>query len=481
MDFVGSNNPLRRGQQGEKSSSNTSKSMMMASEQHQQEEQQEWAKHHHRRSQERRMKRLTNCLNPCEVFYRLLFVLSHSTLVISIPCFIVAWILYHYLGDPSLDFMPGNATLSWWLDSQWQPLLAQREVGSSRSLSTGVIKIKNLLDRWEEPVNKLDKSTKSSVHDILKFRKALTYMDLEHPFREAFGLASTRDELIKSAQTLFQQLLKLSPGLQCLPYSVLAVLSQNLDGSVDIVMKKTIRNRFRADAQGEISMLSFVQTCDVVYRRLRYFRASVGNSSVFDKVLENIINGFFAIGLTIVILSLLHFDPWPLLVSVSTLLVSLAFAIGPTAAKAIEGIILIAGLRYVTLPILQSRKETISLKVLKSFCLDACSFERPFDIGDRIIIADSPGQPTAGMNDSWFVEGIFPHRFVVHAALAKFSHLTLCFGFIDITLFSTTLRLASNNEVAMVSNGAISGTRITNCARSKNAVVNHYEAPFQPP
>jgi hypothetical protein len=50
-------------------------------------------------------------------------------------------------------------------------------------------------------------------------------------------------------------------------------------------------------------------------------------------------------------------------------------------------------------------------------------------------------------------------------------HLTL-FWSADITLFSTTLRLAATNEVAIVSNGTISGTRITNCARSKNAVVS---------
>lgn len=42
----------------------------------------------------------------------------------------------------------------------------------------------------------------------------------------------------------------------------------------------------------------------------------------------------------------------------------------------------------------------------------------------------------------------------------------------DITLFSTTLRLGANNEVATISNGAIASTRITNCQRSKNAVVN---------
>ncbi len=161
-------------------------------------------------------------------------------------------------------------------------------------------------------------------------------MDLEHPFGVAFGPASTRDELIQSAQNLYQRLLKLAPGFYGLPYSVLAVLSDNDDGTVDKNLKKSIETLFRADADGEIPILSFIQSCDVVYRKLRYFRASVGNASVIDKVLEGMINGVYNFGLTIVMLSLLNFNPWPLLVSVSTLLVSFAFAIGPTAAKAIE-------------------------------------------------------------------------------------------------------------------------------------------------
>lgn len=204
------------------------------------------------------------------------------------------------------------------------------------SSSSGLIRIKNLLDRWEEPVNKLDKASASSVNDILKFRKALTYMDLENPFGEAFGPASTRNELLKSAQILYQRLLRLSPGSHALPNSVFSVLSENEDGTIDRDIKKSVNYLFPADGDGEIPILAFLQNCDVVYRRLRYFRASVGNSSVIDRVLERIIDGFFAFGLTVVILSLLNFNPWPLLVSVSTLLVSFAFAIGPTAAKAIE-------------------------------------------------------------------------------------------------------------------------------------------------
>jgi small-conductance mechanosensitive channel len=41
----------------------------------------------------------------------------------------------------------------------------------------------------------------------------------------------------------------------------------------------------------------------------------------------------------------------------------------------------------------------------------------------------------------------------------------------DITLFSTTLRFGASNEVATISNGSIASSRITNCARSANAMV----------
>lgn len=161
-------------------------------------------------------------------------------------------------------------------------------------------------------------------------------MDLENPFGEAFGRASNRDELINSAQELYYRLLRLSPGSFSLPFSVLSVLVENDDGTIDRNLKRSIETIFRADRDGEIPFLAFVQSCDVVYRKLRYFRASVGNASVIDKVLESILNGLYAFGLTVVIMSLLNFNPWPLLVSISTLLVSFAFAIGPTAAKAIE-------------------------------------------------------------------------------------------------------------------------------------------------
>ena len=64
-------------------------------------------------------------------------------------------------------------------------------------------------------------------------------------------------------------------------------------------------------------------------------------------------------------MSVMKLNPWTLLVSLSTVLVSFAFALGPSAAKLIEGMIMIA-------------------------------VRRPYDLGDRIAIV----QPTGAPDDS---------------------------------------------------------------------------------
>jgi len=283
--------------------------------------------------------------------------------------------------------------------------------------SSSRLPIKELLDRWDEEaiIDKRDKSFDASVNDLLKFRRAITYMNLDYPFSEAFGKASTRNEMILSAEAVYDRLMMLSPGSTALPGSVFKILFLNQDGTEDKEKKRAIGNLLRPDGHNNVPLVSFVQSCDTVYKRLRYFRASVGNSSVIDHVLESIINAIFYFALGLLVLSLLKLNPWPLLVSTSTLLVAGSFAVGPSCAKAVEGILVIVG-------------------------------RRPYDIGDRIIITNSPGGEVPPMSMSWIVE--------------------------DISLFSTTLRHNASNEISTVSNASIAGARITNCARSKNAIVH---------
>jgi len=159
--------------------------------------------------------------------------------------------------------------------------------------------------------------------------------------------------------------------------------------------------------------------CDAVYKKIRYLRAGVGNATLIDSVLENIFNSVFGFALVLTLMSILQLNPWTLLVSMSTVLVSFAFALGPSAAKLIEGMIMIA-------------------------------FRRPFDLGDRISIVDCIGAPDnsddPGYHDTWIVE--------------------------DCNLFTTTIRLSRTNEVSTVNNGNIANTRIVNHGRSMRALVN---------
>jgi hypothetical protein len=233
--------------------------------------------------------------------------------------------------------------------------------------SSSHLPILELLDKWDDPINEQDKaccvlvrgqatfltlyvltfsvplviqpeSNEASVSDILKFRKALTYMNIEIPFSEAFGKASRRHEMIVSAEDVYNCLLKLSSGEDdALPGLVFQILYLNEDGSEDKVKKRALGNLLQPDWHDNIQFVSFIQSCDIVYRKLRYFRASVGNSSVIDHFLERIIDSVFFSALGLIVLDMLKLNPWPLLVSTSsTLLVAGSFAEGPSCAKAVE-------------------------------------------------------------------------------------------------------------------------------------------------
>lgn len=174
------------------------------------------------------------------------------------------------------------------------------------------------------------------MDDILKFEQAVAYMNQDYPFSENFGKVTTRDELIVAAESLYKRLLMLVPGSKLLPFCTLERVTADDDGSEDQEKKALLKHLFRANVRGDLTIISFVQSCDFVYRRLRYFRASVGNAKVIDKQAEIIINAGFRFLLFLFIISMLKFNPWTLLVSMSTLLVTASFAVGPSCAKGIE-------------------------------------------------------------------------------------------------------------------------------------------------
>jgi small-conductance mechanosensitive channel len=72
----------------------------------------------------------------------------------------------------------------------------------------------------------------------------------------------------------------------------------------------------------------------------------------------------------------------------------------------------------------------------------------PYDIGDRIALSDVEEDTKSSGSSTWFVEGV--------------------------TLFTTTVRYATTNEVASLANGSLANSRIINAARSPKANVQVY-------
>jgi hypothetical protein len=143
--------------------------------------------------------------------------------------------------------------------------------------------MKDVLERWEEPVTSRDQIEDVPMEDVLRFRRALAFMDEADPFGEDFGPAATRDECIESAHHVFSGLEKVSSKSKKVPFTVFELLCMKDDGVMDTKKRTALRRLFRPDADESLSLLMFVTSCDSVYRRLRYFRASVENGTALDQ------------------------------------------------------------------------------------------------------------------------------------------------------------------------------------------------------
>jgi hypothetical protein len=164
----------------------------------------------------------------------------------------------------------------------------------------------------------------------------LNFLDNDLPFGESFGTVRDRNDEIEGSHRIYYKLLKCSPEKKELPFEVLSWVSYDDKDIQDDGKLRALRRLFRPDARGHVSLLAFVQSCDMVYKRFRYFHASVVNASVIDDQLERIINCFFWLVLTMLLLSIMKINPWPLLLSMTSLLVSVSFALGPSVSKYVE-------------------------------------------------------------------------------------------------------------------------------------------------
>ncbi|KAL7540415.1 hypothetical protein ACHAXR_010092, partial [Thalassiosira sp. AJA248-18] len=302
---------------------------------------------------------------------------------------------------------------------------------SSKNLmgSSAKLAIMQLLEEWEEPDIKANAKAKASIKDILQFRQAISLMDDTYPFTPAFGPARTRAMCVDSSERLFETLQQRTTKSSrlLLPFETISEIAYDAKGVLMRDKVKALIRLFRPDRKGFLTKLDFVSSIDDVYKDLRLFRASLANSSSIDDSFETIVNTlFFTLSIFIVLL-IGGFTLWEPILSFSAFFFSFSFMFGPASSKYFEGILLIF-------------------------------IRRPYDIGDKIALSDPENDTSASGSSTWFVERV--------------------------TLFTTTCRFATTNEVATYSNGSLARLRIINAKRSPKAIVYVYmkfgsDVPYQ--
>lgn len=223
---------------------------------------------------------------------------------------------------------------------------------------------------------------------------------------------------MESAEEIFDLLISKSPNTeQKLPFETIVELAEGKDGELMHDKVKALVRLFRPDRKGFLTKLDFVTSVDQVYRELRLFRVNLSNSQQIDESFQGLINILHYFLVTLVVLIIMGFNNWESLFSMTAFFFSFSFMFGPASSKYFEGILLIF-------------------------------VRRPYDIGDKVAISDPESDTSSSGSSTWFVE--------------------------KVSLYSTTVRFATTNEVATYSNGSLARLRIINAKRSPKAIVYVY-------
>lgn len=160
-----------------------------------------------------------------------------------------------------------------------------------------------LLEQWEEPERQSHASNEiASISAVLRFRKALTFIQQRYPFSFDFGPADTREACIESSQKVYNRLLgdSTEPVLQ---FETIALVALDDDKAIDQQKAKALIKLFRPDRDGKLTMLDFVKSVDTVYKEYRLLQATIDNSARIDQSFENLFNVVFYILVVTIILS----------------------------------------------------------------------------------------------------------------------------------------------------------------------------------
>uniref|UniRef100_A0A7S4AWZ7 EF-hand domain-containing protein n=1 Tax=Pseudo-nitzschia australis TaxID=44445 RepID=A0A7S4AWZ7_9STRA len=305
-------------------------------------------------------------------------------------------------------------------------------------------KIRDLLGEWEDL--SLAESTKvevPSLSSIVQFRSSCQVLDSPYPFSQAFGYARTRYEVMDCSERVYKNLMEIQKQMENFEHGRTynederSSLSSSSEGDHHPVLKfqtlaltlvgkkhrktidqqklKKLISMFRPARNGDITLLEFCKSIDTVYKGIRKLRASIANDGKMNIASERIINIIFYFIMTWFGVGAIGIDPIALVGLLGSVAISVSFMIGGASSDYFRGLLFIL-------------------------------VQRPYDIGDRISVSGIESLASPNGSAGWIVK--------------------------DVSLYHTAVIYAGTQEYATYSNGAISKSRIINCARSPRAQLN---------
>lgn len=147
------------------------------------------------------------------------------------------------------------------------------------------LKINQLLGEWEEIEFSDNDGEQPSLSSIVQFRASIGILDSEYPFSHAFGRAKTRLEVIDCSQNNLNKNLmeiqklgstafKNSPVLK---FHIITISVLNKRRLLDQKQVQELMTMFRPARNGDISIIEFCKSIDIVFREMRKVRARIAN------------------------------------------------------------------------------------------------------------------------------------------------------------------------------------------------------------
>jgi hypothetical protein len=244
------------------------------------------------------------------------------------------------------------------------------------------IKIDQLLGEWED-IGIMDNVIDNpSLSSIVQFRSSMSVLSSDFPFSPTFGRARTRADVVEGAQRLYMALLRKQDGTDeeddvndVLRFHTIALAALTEDGSFDYKMAKDLVTLFRPARDGDIRLLEFCKSIDMLYKEIRILRVSIANEGRMNAASELFLNIVFYFLLSLIGLGIIGVDFLVLIGFMASIILSVSFMISKAASDYFAGLLFIL-------------------------------VQRPYDIGDRIAIADPQSDANASGSSGWMVKDV---------------------------------------------------------------------------